>query len=162
MHDACLHFCISFEHHWFGQSNQNVHQFNTIIIKGAYLLLMRFFESIRLLRQSSLYKEEKTYVDSLIDMNKLSRTLELLEGLKASLVKRYTALEDKKKLSEVATKVVVPDKAAVTLADKKFLSPTELKSHISSSSYKFLLIDVRSQSEFEGSHINLSILLSGR
>jgi len=123
---------------------------NKFIIEGAYLLLMRFF------------KEEKTYVDSLTDMNKLSHTLKLFEGLKSSLVKRYKALEDKKKLSEVATKVVVPEKAAVTLAEKKFLSPTELKNYISSCSYKFLLIDVRSQSEFEGSHINLSILLSGR
>ena len=55
----------------------------------AYLLLMRFFDAIQLLRKSKLYKEDKAYVDGLINMNKLEKTLDALEMIKASLIERY-------------------------------------------------------------------------
>lgn len=138
----------------------------------AYMLLMRFFGSYQLLRTSKLYKEDKTYVDSLIDIKKASKTLQILEGIKESLVKRYKARaeneEEKKKLAEAekikektASIAKVPGIDSLPLSEKKFLTPTELKAQIFDTKYNFLVIDIRTKAEFDFSHINLNILLSG-
>lgn len=138
----------------------------------AYMLLMRFFGSYQLLRTSKLYKEDRTYVDSLIDMKKATKTLQILEGIKESLVKRYKERaeneEAKKKLAEAekikeitASIAKVPGMGSLPPSENKFLTPTELKAQIFDTNYKFLVIDIRTKAEFDFSHINLNILLSG-
>lgn len=140
--------------------------------ENAYLLLMRFFEAIQLLRKSELYKKDKPYVDSLINSNKLTKTLESLEKVKKSLIQRYKSkIDEQEKLTlkaeeeeririNLSESKKLPKLSELSIEDKKFMTPTELKNSISTTDYKFLIIDTRSKSEFDYSHLNLNILLT--
>ncbi len=131
----------------------------------AYIMLMRFFESIKFIRKSKLYAEDRAYVDNIIDMKKLEKTLVHLESIKESLIKRYKQLQDneakidREKEEKKAAKDLQDKTATFNLSQQKFVKSTQLKELISKSNYRFLIVDIRSKADFDYSHINLSILL---
>jgi len=132
----------------------------------AYIMLMRFFDAYQLVRKSGLYTQEKAYVDNIIDFKKVKKSLDHLEAIKESLVKRYKKLEEnEQKLArekeEKSAPKILPEQAISPILSKKgFITPTELKDHVSTSNYRFMIVDIRSKAEFDYSHINFTILLS--
>jgi ubiquitin carboxyl-terminal hydrolase 8 len=132
--------------------------------ENAYGFLMRFVDGSIRLRKSDAYKQDKTYIDTMISTRKLSKTIEALEDLKRSLRSRY----DAKSKADAAAELTVIEKKVAPVTEKKpnttpvrkDLTPKDLVEILTKTSDKILIIDTRSQSEFANSQMNLSILLS--
>lgn len=137
--------------------------------EDAYLLLMKFFEAYLKLRESKLYKEDKTFVEKMITADKLKLTIANLESLKSSLLLRYKERENESLMQKLAVednqKRIETTKAnkkldPLQILAKKFINPTDFIDLISKSDLKLLVIDTRSKHEYEYSHMNLSILIN--
>lgn len=137
----------------------------------AFLLLLRFFEGFLKLKNSKLYKDDKSYVEKFISMQTVKKAMTVLEKLKPDIKKRYEERDAKQQAQVVVTKEtntnelnkISSELNKVSIEeeiDKNFINPKELADIVKKSIYKILIIDIRSKSEFDFSHMDLSILLS--
>lgn len=134
----------------------------------AYMLLLRFFEGVLKLRNSKMYKQDKSYVENFISMEKLNQTIIVLERLRDDLKLRYEQRDKTKNptgqqegsMSEIDKISINFEKINLNSIEKKFINPKELTEIINKSIFKLLLIDIRSKNEFDYSHMDLNILLT--
>ncbi|CAF0891879.1 unnamed protein product [Brachionus calyciflorus] len=128
----------------------------------AYMLLFRFFEGYVKLRSSKLYKNDKAYVESLISQEKLKKSVNLLEKLKAEIKQRYEdrLTQTKNEIHTIETKSHKIEVEIETINLSNYLNPTELVNLLRQGNLKILIIDIRDESEFSNSRMNLDILMT--
>ena len=132
----------------------------------AFMMLRRFMDCIMELRRSKLCKEDKNFIENSITNKKVFETMDILERLRLNLLDRYSIIQNKA-LNEIKDKVEknvdINEKKTNPvnpLEEKIFLSPIEMIEFINNTDNKILLIDIRSQTEYNFSHINFNILLN--
>ena len=133
----------------------------------AYMLLFRFFEGYLKLKSSKLYKQDKNYVDNFISKEKLNQTMSILETLNEEIKQRYQEQNENK--YQIITNEInicenmsesMTENLAETTAISNCINPTEFTNLIRQNLYKILLIDIRNESEYQQSRINLDYLIT--
>jgi hypothetical protein len=124
----------------------------------AYILLCRFVDLSLKIRKTSLYKTDKVIVDDLLSVKKINTSMSQLEGLKESLVKRYSqqATEASNVIAEpqhASTADVLKANVSVEIAKKVFINPTDLIGLIVNKDLRLLIVDMRTASDFAREHM---------
>lgn len=125
----------------------------------SYILFMRFVEtSMKVKRITTFNSADKNYVNLMITNEKIKVAIDKLEELKDSLKVRYDL---KNEASKPPVETDLSEKKLESKAKiKSSMTPIELYKFVDSSDHKkFLFIDIRPQSDFELSHIDLSLIV---
>ncbi|RNA25626.1 ubiquitin carboxyl-terminal hydrolase 8 isoform X2 [Brachionus plicatilis] len=125
----------------------------------AYMLLYRFFEGYLKLKSSKLYKQDRNYVENFISKEKLSKSMVVLETLNEQIKQRYQEREEEKKqITKIEPPKVQPEIKSPII--KNVINPTQFTDLIRQNVYTILLVDIRDQTDFENSRLNLDYLMT--
>lgn len=131
--------------------------------ENGYGFLLRFMTAVALLKKSTMYRNDKKFVDSLITAKKIESCWSLLEKVRPELKTRYESKSLKK--TEIEAKPAQPETKTsgveLKIQDiKSQIAPHELIDLIQRSSHSILIIDTRTKSEFARCRLNLDLLLN--
>ncbi|CAH1789341.1 unnamed protein product [Owenia fusiformis] len=149
----------------------------------AYVLFMRYFDCIQNIKKTADYKKNEQYYRDLMGTKNLLKAMDEAERLQESLKKRYEEREAEeivKKLDALdmqqeenskkqqeqdaieaekikAAEIIIQDKVT---AEAGVITPQQLYTLLTDGTTSLLVIDTRSEKEFQESHLNIEQCIS--